>query len=79
MMLTCVLMQTNHSAFGLDVDIILNALHLPLPPVGPSIRLIAVDILVCSSIVAALSSVILTTSSCAFSERLMHSIAKLVN
>jgi len=37
-------MLTNHSAFGLDVDIIHTALHLPLPPVGPSIGLIVVVI-----------------------------------
>jgi len=27
-------MQTSHRAFGSDVDIILNMLHLPLSPVG---------------------------------------------
>ena len=43
MRLTCAVMQTNHSTFGLDVDIRLTALNLPLPPVGPSIGLIAVD------------------------------------
>jgi len=33
----------NHSAFSLDVDIILTALYLPLSPLGSSIGLIAVD------------------------------------
>jgi len=46
-MLTCALMQKNHSAFVLDVDLILTALHLSLSSVGPSMGLIAVDIEVC--------------------------------
>jgi len=82
MMLTCALMQTNHSAFGLDVDIglIHTALHLPIPPVGPSIGLnIVVVIKVCFSIVVALSNVILTTPSRAFSAALYSKVGRLAS